>query len=604
MIDSKRVLLLAAIIGLAGLVLLLDLVTPLGIAVWVLYLAVLLLSVRLGNRATLLTASGCSALIAVGMFLCPPGIPLGWELANRIMGLAVVWLTTVLALNERKRARHLAEANAALEREVSQRRQAEATLRDSEKRLRLALDAGEMGTWDWDLGSDALRWDHRLRELFGLLPEQFQGSAAALAAIHPEDRPRVEAAIARSVGRREPLREQFRVVHADASVRWLAALAQPLETVNGKGRLVGVTFDVTAHKRVEQDLERRVADRTRALHDREVRLRAILETASDAILTIDASGLIASVNPAAERLFGFTASEMVGQLVEMLLPATSEGEQDLLAAARAAKPGLERLVGTSRELQGRRKDGTIIPVELAISEVHDGQHWFIGILRDLGPRKELERQVAEVAAEEQIRISQELHDSVGQELTGLGLLAEALARKLQKSPTAEDQLAAKLVLGLERVQQQVRELCRGPILAELDAEGLCLALEELAVRTSEHSSIACHFDCPEPVSVADPLMARHLYRIAQEAMSNALRHGRPRQIRLALRRGSAGLCLTVEDDGIGMPALLPFEEEGMGIKTMRYRAGLIGGTLQIGPAEGGGTLVTCPVRRSNGTDEQ
>jgi PAS domain S-box-containing protein len=602
MIDSKRVFLLAAIFGLAGLVLLLDLLTPMGIAVWVLYLAVLLLSVGLGNRATLLTASGCSALIVVGMFLSPPGIPLGWELANRIMGLAVVWLTTVLALNERKRARHLAEAKAALEREVSQRRQTEATLRDSEKRLRLALDAGEMGTWDWDLGSDALRWDQRLRELFGLLPEQFQGSAAALAAIHPEDRPRFEAAIAHSVVRREPLREQFRVVQADASLRWLAALAQPLETANGKGRLVGVTFDVTAHKKVEQDLERRVADRTRALHDREARLRAILETASDAILTIDASGLIASVNPAAERLFGFTAGEMVGQPVEGLLPAASEGKPELLAAA--AKPGLERLVGTSRELQGRRKDGTIIPVELAISEVHDGQPWFIGILRDLSPRKELERQVAEVAAQEQRRIAQELHDGVGQELTGLGLLAETLARKLRKSPTAEDHLAAKLVLGLERVRQQVRELCRGPILAELDAEGLCVALEELAARTSEQSDIACHFDCPEPVSVADPLMARHLYRIAQEAVSNALRHGRPRQIHLALRRGSAGLCLTVADDGIGMPALLPFEEKGMGIKTMRYRAGLIGGTLQIRPAEGGGTLVTCPVGRSNGTHEQ
>jgi PAS domain S-box-containing protein len=602
MIDSKRVLLLAAILGLAALVLLLDLLTPTGLAVWVLYLPVLLLSVGLGNRATLLTASGCSGLVAVAMFLCPQGVPVSWEVANRIMGLAVVWLTTLLALNERKRARHLAEANAALEREVCQRRQAEATLRDSEKRLRLALDAGEMSTWDWDLGSDAVYSDERLRELFGLLPEQFQGTAAAMAAIHPEDRPRIEAAIARSVGRREPLREQFRVVHRDASLRWLAALAQPLETVNGKGRLVGVTFDVTAHKQVELDLERRVADRTRALRDREAHLRAILETASDAILTIDAGGLLESVNPAAERLFGFTAGEMVGQPVEMLLPAASEGEQDLLASA--AKPGLERLVGTSREIQGRRKDGTIIPVELAVSEVHEAQHWFTGILRDLSQRKELERQVAEVAVQEHRRIGQELHDSVGQELTGLGLMADALARRLQKSLTAEGHLAGKLVLGLERVRQQVRELCRGPILAELDAEGLCVALEVLAARTSEQSGIACHFDCPEPVSVADPLMARNLYRIAQEAVSNALRHGRPRQIRLALRHGSAGLCLTVEDDGVGMPALLPFEGEGMGIKTMRYRAGLIGGTLQIGPAESGGTLITCPVRRSNGTDEQ
>jgi PAS domain S-box-containing protein len=590
-VDCKRVLLLTAIIGLAGLVLVLDLLTPLGIAVWVLYLPVLLLSVGLGNRAALLTACGCSGLLTVGTFLSPPGIPLGWEVANRIMGLAVVWLTTVLALNERKRARHLAEANAALEREVGQRRQAEATLRDSEERLRLALDAGEMGTWDWDVGSDALRWDKRLFELFGILPEQLHGVAAALAAIHAEDRPHVEAAIARSVERRERLREQFRVVRSDASLHWLLALGQPVETANSKGRLIGVAFDVTAHKQAEQDLERRVAERTRALHDREARLRAILETASDAILTIDEAGRIESVNPAAEHLFAYSAGEMIGQPVEMLMPAAG------------ATAEVKRLVGVGREVQGRRKDGTLSPVELAISEVHDAQRWFTGILRDLSERKELERQVTEVASAEHQRIGQELHDGVGQELTGLGLMANALARRLQRSPAAEGHLAAKLVVGLERVRQQVRELCRGLILAELDAEGLRVALEELAARTSEQSGIACHFDCPEPVPVADPLLARHLYRIAQEAVSNALRHARPRHIHLALRRGSPGLCLTIQDDGIGMPALLPFEGEGMGIKTMRYRAGMIGGTLQIGPAEGGGTLVSCPVRRSNGRDE-
>jgi PAS domain S-box-containing protein len=602
MVDGKRVLLLAAIIGLAGLVFLLDLLTPLGIAVWVLYLPVLLLSVELGNRAALLTASGCSGLVTAGMFLCPPGIPLSWELANRIMGLAVVWLTTMLALNERKRARHLAEANAALEREVSQRRQAESALRDSEDRLRLALSAGEMGTWDWDLGSDALRWDDRLFELFGIRPEQFRGvGAEALAAIHPEDRPRVESSIARSVGRHEPLREQFRVVHSDASLHWLAALAQPLETANGKGRLIGVAFDITAHKQAEQELERRVVERTRALHDREARLRAILETASDAILTIDEGGLIESVNPATEHLFGYTAGEMIGQPVEMLMPAASEGEHYFLADC--AKTGVKRLVALGQELEARRKDGTTFPVELAISEVHDARHWFTGILHDLSKRKELERQVAEVAAAEHKRIGQELHDGVGQELTGLGLMADALARRLEKAAAAEGQLAVKLVLGLERVRQQVRELCRGLIPAELDAEGLRVALEELAARTCEQSGIACHFDCPEPVPVAGPLMARHLYRIAQEAVSNALRHGRPQHIRLALHRGSPGLCLTIEDDGIGMPALLPSQGEGMGIATMRYRAGIIGGTLQIGPAEGGGTLVACPVRRSNGRDE-
>ncbi len=146
-------------------------------------------------------------------------------------------------------------------------------------------------------------------------------------------------------------------------------------------------------------------------------------------------------------------------------------------------------------------------------------------------------------------------------------------------------------------------LCRGLILAELDAEGIGLALEELAERTGDQSGLSCSFDYPEPVSVPDPITAGHLYRIAQEAVSNALRHGRPRHLRLALRSGTEALCLSIQDDGIGMPDLVPDPQngqgEGMGIPTMRYRAGMIGGSLQISPVQSGGTLVTCTLPRRN-----
>src|SRR5262249_41072155 len=166
----------------------------------------------------------------------------------------------------------------------------------------------------------------------------------------------------------------------------------------------------------------------------------------------------------------------------------------------------------------------------------------------------------------------------------------------------EARLAGKLAQGLGRVHEQVRGLCREMIQIELGAEGLQVALEELAERTGEQSGVACCFDCPEPLAVPDRVTARHLYRIAQEAVGNALRHGRPRHICLALRAGPDALRLSVRDDGVGIP---PRDEpyEGMGIPTMRYRASMTGGTLQIGPAEGGGTLVTCTVPWRTGRGE-
>jgi two-component system sensor kinase FixL len=145
--------------------------------------------------------------------------------------------------------------------------------------------------------------------------------------------------------------------------------------------------------------------------------------------------------------------------------------------------------------------------------------------------------------------------------------------------------------------------------AELDPEGLHVALEELAVRTREQSGIDCQFVGADSVPVPDPLMAKHLYRIAQEAVSNALRHGKPSHICLSLNYGPGELLLTIRDDGIGMqnPPTRNTKEEldgGMGIPTMNYRATMIGGTLQFGPAPGGGTKVTCKVPMRNDYDQE
>jgi PAS domain S-box-containing protein len=231
---------------------------------------------------------------------------------------------------------------------------------------------------------------------------------------------------------------------------------------------------------------------------------------------------------------------------------------------------------------------------------------FIGVAFDITQRKKLEREVLErevlaVAAREQRQIGQELHDSVGQVLTGLGFMARSLVQPLPEV-AAENHIALRLVAELDNVHQKVRELSRGLIPVHVESRGLVEALDDLAQRAMESSGIAVTFECPEWVEVPDHETATQLYRIAQEAVSNALRHGRPRHIRMTLLTEAKGLRLSIQDDGIGIQRG-PIQGEGLGFRIMQYRAGLIGGVLQIRSSPADGTVVSCTLPKSNGNGQ-
>jgi signal transduction histidine kinase len=207
----------------------------------------------------------------------------------------------------------------------------------------------------------------------------------------------------------------------------------------------------------------------------------------------------------------------------------------------------------------------------------------------------LEREILEIAALEQQRIGRDLHDGIGQELTGLGLMAGALAQRLESTPELAE-LAAKITAGFERVHAEVRSLSQGLIPVEVGPEGLRSALVNLAKRTSEQSGTECTLASNESCTVADAATANHLFRIVQEAVSNALRHGHPHHIWITLHAEAHTLILSIRDDGTGFAGCID-EKNGLGIRLMKNRAGQIGGTLTIGSAAGSGTLVTCTLAR-------
>jgi signal transduction histidine kinase len=204
--------------------------------------------------------------------------------------------------------------------------------------------------------------------------------------------------------------------------------------------------------------------------------------------------------------------------------------------------------------------------------------------------------VLEVATLEQQRIGQELHDTTAQELTALGLLADSVLPALEENSPAEARIVTKMAEGLQRVLGQVRAISRGLIRVEVDAEGLMAALTELAVQTTELHGVTCTFDCKERVVLEDNHTATQLYCIAREAVTNALRHAQARNITIRLQGDGRAVALRVQDDGIGLPEQ-PIDSKGMGLKIMRYRAGLIKAHFAVQPAEAGGTAVTCTCRK-------
>jgi signal transduction histidine kinase len=193
----------------------------------------------------------------------------------------------------------------------------------------------------------------------------------------------------------------------------------------------------------------------------------------------------------------------------------------------------------------------------------------------------------------QRRIAQDLHDDVGQELTGLALKMETLVDMLDGKKKAHE-LARDVMIAIDRTRGKIRAVSRGIYPAELDAGMLPSALGQLARTTTEGSRVRCVLECARHDLVLDSWMALHLYRIAQEAISNAIRHGGAHNISIGVELQEEVVTLSVIDDGTGLPAA-ESRKGGMGLRIMQHRARLIGGLMEIGPGESGGTRIVCRV---------
>jgi two-component system CheB/CheR fusion protein len=371
--------------------------------------------------------------------------------------------------------------------------------------------------------------------------------------------------------------------------RWFLRRILPYRAGDDRIGGVVITFvDITEVRKLTTALERRTA----SLEESEHRIRAVLDAAVDAIVTIDRTGVIQMFSAGAEKMFGYAAAEAIGRDVSMLMPSPyRENHGEFLRRYHETREA--RVIGRTRELTARRKDGSEFPIRLSVSEIGD-MGLYTGIVHDITAERDLQKEVVHIATLEQRRIGHELHDAIQQELVGLGLLAQNLSEALGAG--ADAQLAGKLAAGISVANQHVRELSRGLVPAAVEAAGLPAALSELAKATEQRHGIACRVETSRDLEIGNGVVATHLYRIAQEAVGNAVRHASASTISITLEGDDREGRLEIGDDGVGIQ---PQGErgEGLGLRIMRYRCELIGGTLSVDRRDGGGTLVICAVPR-------
>jgi signal transduction histidine kinase len=351
-------------------------------------------------------------------------------------------------------------------------------------------------------------------------------------------------------------------------------------------------------KRIGEIVERKMAED--ALKKSMLRNKALLNAIPDTIFRIDKNGNILDFKKG--KVFGkrFRSNMFIGKNV-FDLP-----KQYKIISNEIVQQGMERIsqVLQSGETQITEyliaKKNIFYNYEVLITM--SGIDEILGIARDITERRRLEKQVLEISDWEQRRIGQDLHDSLCQQLAGVAFLGKVLQQKLTAKSIEESNDACEIVSLVDDAITQTKGFARGLYPVRLEVDGLMTALSELARNVEKLFGISCRFECNQPVFIHDNMMAIHLYRIAQEAVNNAIKHGRATEIIINLGSMNGATALIVKNSGIVFRRGTN-NKKGMGMSIMRHRAGMIGASLDIRSDANTGTIVTCLFQNRQKTQE-
>jgi PAS domain S-box-containing protein len=399
--------------------------------------------------------------------------------------------------------------------------------------------------------------------------------------IHPDDKQRWSIEAAQMFLSGKPLRSSYRVIARDGRVIWFHCDARMVRHPDGTPWFIhGVAFDISDLKHTEEALQQ----------ERNV-VSAILDTVGALVVVLDPDLHIVRFNRACELTTGYSLQEVRHKCFLDFFPLPEEVERFKLICAQlgADKPSPEhRCYLATRHGQHRliAWSSTMLPGS------NGTPSYIIATGIDVTEREQLEKALLNISAREQRRIGQDLHDGLGQHLTAVAFMAKVHEAKLTEKQVDEAANTAKIVRLVNDAIHKTRELARGLLPVVSDAQGLMSALQLWASEVEDLFGIRCCFECESEVLINDDAVATHLYHIAQESVTNALKHGYARNVVLRLAAENGRGSLQIDDDGIGIPEN-GINNNGMGLHIMNYRAGMIGGILVVNRNLLRGTTVTC-----------
>ncbi len=468
--------------------------------------------------------------------------------------------------------------------QVAEREKARRVLKSSEERYRSLKESAVEGIIIADACGEIVDWNPGAADIFGYEKEEVTGRPVEI--LMP-DRYRTS------------FRKGIERVHRTGEGRLLGETVEmeglrrdgdrfPLEIslsswkVDGERCFAAILRDVTEKKSTRE-----------ALRESEQKFRALAEQSLVGISLMTEESYV-YVNPAFAQMVGYTPEEIEG-----VSPAELVHPGDRAAVRRRME---ECLSGAQRavhyEARLRARSGESRRVEVFGSRItYRGAPAVVSSVLDVTEKRHMEREILQIQEKERKRIGQELHDGIVSELTGITLMSGNLSNRIEEGyePTPDD--LDEITELVRKTARQARRLSHGLNPVQLGSRDLPGALRELASTTEKQADLSCeaHVEVEDELPELGENAASHFYRIAQEAVNNAVKHAEANHIEVRLTATAQCLELIVRDDGVGMPNLDNQASEGMGLQTMRYRADLIGGQIDLTSASGQGTEVQCCV---------
>jgi len=480
-------------------------------------------------------------------------------------------------------------------RDITDSKENEKKIRESEIRFRTLSRTAPVGIFETDASGSTTYVNETWLQYSGMHFDEAMGDGW-LRAVHPDDKDWLQQGWHSKTEMKSESVSEYRIVDKEGKIRWVNGRAVPVFNNDGSvSGYIGITLDITEKKTSEE----------RIINSEESK-RLILNSALDAIVIVDTASKIIFWNPQAENIFGWTAEEVTGKsLMQTIIPAEYEaahrqGMQRFLQTGEG--PILNRLI----EVTACNKEGSLFPIELSILPVEqETGKTFCAFIRNITERRqaesslkqsseqlrELSRHLQKVREEERLRIAREIHDELGQQLTGLKMDVAWLMRKtVQDDPVIKDKFDEALSL-VDKAVQSIRRISTELRPSVIDDLGLNAALEWQVEEIGRRMDVEIEYKNSFNDSNINPDISIGIFRIMQESLTNIVKHAAAYKINIDISQAGNAIRLIVEDDGIGFDTNAKQDQLTFGLIGIKERTSMLQGECAIYSEPNTGTRI-------------